>query len=53
MAPPADLETRADRARRGAYRYRFAAVYFVLAAIVGGAVGAAVVLMSRDTPPPT
>jgi hypothetical protein len=53
MPQPATVESRADRARRGAYRYRFAAVYFVLAAIVGGAVGAAVVLVSRDTPPPT
>jgi hypothetical protein len=41
----------AERARRGAYRYRFGAIYFALAAIVGGAVGSSVVLMSRDGPP--
>jgi hypothetical protein len=50
---PATVETRADRSRRGAYRYRFAAIYFVLAALVGGAIGASIVLISRDTPPPT
>lgn len=53
MAPPANIESRSERARRGAYRYRFAAIYFALAAVVGGAVGAAVVLASRDAPPPT
>jgi hypothetical protein len=53
MPSRATVETRADRARRGAYRYRFAATYFALAAIVGGAVGATIVLATRDTPPPT
>ena len=53
MAPPADVESRADRARRGAYRIRFTVVYFALAAVVGAAVGGAVVLISRDAPPPT
>lgn len=51
--PAATVENRADRSRRGGYRYRFAAIYFVLAALVGGAVGATIVLVSRDTPPPT
>ena len=53
LQAPATVESRAERARRGAYRYRFAAIYFVLAALVGGAVGASIVLASRDTPPPT
>jgi hypothetical protein len=44
--------TGGERARAGAYRYRFAAIYFVLAAVVGAAVGASIVLLSRDTPPP-
>jgi hypothetical protein len=44
--------SRAERARRGAYRYRFAAIYFVLAAVVGAAVGSFVVLASRDDPAP-
>lgn len=53
MTPPATIESRADRARRGAYRYRFAAIYFFLAALVGGAVGATLVLAARDAPTPT
>jgi hypothetical protein len=44
--------SRAERARRGAYRYRFAAIYFALAALVGGAVGTSIVLLSRDSEPP-
>ena len=42
---------RAERARRSAYSWRFGAIYFALAAIVGGAVGAFVVLASDDGPP--
>jgi hypothetical protein len=48
----ARAESRSERARRGAYRYRFAAIYFVLAAVVGGAVGSFVVLATRDDPAP-
>jgi hypothetical protein len=46
--------SRSDRARRGAYRHRFAAVYFVLAAVAGVAIGIFVVLMERPAakPPP-
>jgi hypothetical protein len=44
--------SRAERARRGAYRYRFAAIYFLLAALIGGAVGTSIVLLSRDSEPP-
>ena len=44
-------QSRSERARRGAYRYRFAAIYFVLAAIVGAAVGSFVVLAGRDDAP--
>ena len=41
---------RSERARRSAYSLRFGAVYFLLAAIVGGAVGSFVVLASQDGP---
>jgi hypothetical protein len=44
--------SRADRARRTAYRSRFAAVYIALAAVVGIAVGSFIVLAGRDSPPP-
>jgi hypothetical protein len=44
--------SRAERARRGGYRYRFAAIYFVLAAVVGAGVGSFVVLATQDDPPP-
>jgi len=39
--------TRSDRARRSAYRARFALVYVLLAILAGGAVGAFAVLASR------
>lgn len=42
---------RSERARRGAYRYRFAAIYFVLAAVLGAGVGSFVVLALEDDPP--
>jgi hypothetical protein len=45
-------ETRADRARRLAYRSRFAAFYVVLAIIAGAGVGALLVLVSRGSPAP-
>jgi hypothetical protein len=49
---PARPESRADRARRFAYRTRFAAFYFVLAVVAGAAIGALVVLVSRGGPAP-
>ena len=44
--------SRADRARRTAYRSRFAAVYIALAAVVGIAVGSFIVLAGRESPAP-
>jgi hypothetical protein len=44
--------SRSDRARRGAYRFRFAAIYFGLAAVLGAGVGSFVVLAAREDPPP-
>ena len=44
--------SRAERARRSAYRSRFAAVYVALAAVVGVAVGSFIVLAGREDPPP-
>ena len=43
---------RAERARSTAYRLRFGLVYFVLAGIVGGAVGSFVVVATRPGDPP-
>jgi hypothetical protein len=54
-APPAPLTrapSRAERARSSVYRLRFALVYVVLAAVVGGAIGAFVVLVSRPDAAP-
>ena len=45
-------ETRADRARRLAYRSRFAAFYVLLAIIAGAGVGALLVLVGRGSPAP-
>jgi hypothetical protein len=45
-------ETRADRARRLAYRSRFAAFYIVLAIIAGAGVGTLLVLVGRGSPAP-
>ena len=39
--------SRSERARRAAYRYRFGIIYFCLAAVVGAAVGAFVVVISK------
>lgn len=50
-AAPAPLESRGERARRVAYRRRFAIVYVFLAAVVGAGVGAFVVLSTRPAPP--
>jgi hypothetical protein len=43
--------TRAEEARRSAYRSRFAAVYLALAVVAGGAIGAFIVLLARPEPP--
>jgi hypothetical protein len=45
-------ESRADRARRLAYRSRFAAIYVALAVIAGAGVGALLVLVGRGSPAP-
>jgi hypothetical protein len=45
-------ESRADRARRLAYRNRFAAFFVVLAVIAGAGVGALLVLVGRGAPEP-
>jgi hypothetical protein len=45
-------ESRADRARRLAYRSRFAVFYVVLAVVAGAGVGALLVLVGRGSPAP-
>jgi hypothetical protein len=45
-------ESRADRARRVAYRSRFAAFYVALAIVAGAGVGALLVLVGRGSPAP-
>src|SRR4029450_12712377 len=45
-------ESRADRARRLAYRSRFAVLYVLLAVIAGAGVGALLVLVGRGSPAP-
>ena len=45
-------ESRADRARRLAYRSRFAAFYVLLAVVAGAGVGALLVLVGRGSPDP-
>jgi hypothetical protein len=45
-------ESRADRARRLAYRSRFAVLYVLLAIIAGAGVGALLVLVGRGSPAP-
>jgi hypothetical protein len=50
-AGPSARVGRSERARRGAYRYRFAAIYFALAAVLGAGVGSFVVLALQDDPP--
>jgi hypothetical protein len=47
---PARRETRAERARRVAYRNRFGALYFVLAIVAGAGIGAFLVLVSQGSP---
>ena len=46
-------ETRADRARRLAYRSRFAAFYVMLAVVAGAGVGTLLVLVGRGSPAPS
>jgi len=50
--PVARAESRADRARRLAYRSRFAALYVGLAIVAGAGVGALLVLVGRGSPAP-
>lgn len=45
-------ESRADRARRFAYRSRFAALYVLLAVIAGAGVGTLLILVGRGSPAP-
>ncbi|MGH3126650.1 MAG: hypothetical protein ACRDPX_01895 [Gaiellaceae bacterium] len=45
-------ETRADRARRFAYRSRFAAIYVALAIVAGVGIGTLLVLVGRGSPAP-
>jgi hypothetical protein len=45
-------ESRADRARRLAYRGRFTVLYVLLAIVAGSAVGTLVVLLERGSPAP-
>jgi hypothetical protein len=49
---PTRPESRADRARRLAYRNRFAGFYIALAIVAGAGVGALLVLVSRGSPAP-
>jgi hypothetical protein len=49
-AKPVPRPSRADRARRSAYRLRFVLFYFLLALLAGGAIGALVVVLTRPEP---
>ena len=49
---PAEEPSRAERARRSAYRGRFAILYVVLAGIAGAAIGTTIVLVGRGSPAP-
>jgi hypothetical protein len=51
-ALPVPEQSRAERARRTAYRGRFAVLYVLLAAIAGAAIGTTVVLISQGSPAP-
>ena len=50
-SPLVERPARHERARRSGYRFRFALAYVLLAAVVGAAVGAFVVLATRPGPP--
>jgi hypothetical protein len=45
-------QSRAERARRSAYRLRFVLVYFLLALVAGSGIGAFVVVLTRPDPKP-
>ena len=49
-AEPSRGDARRDNARKTSYRFRFGILYIVLAAVVGAAIGAFVVLASRPEP---
>jgi hypothetical protein len=51
-ALPVPQPSRAERARRTAYRGRFAVLYVILAAIAGAAIGTTIVLIGRGSPAP-
>ena len=51
-ALPVAEPSRAERARRTAYRGRFAVLYVLLAAIAGAAIGTTIVLVGRGSPAP-
>ena len=51
-ALPVGEPSRAERARRTAYRGRFAVLYVILAAIAGAAIGTTIVLVGRGSPAP-
>ena len=51
-ALPVAEPSRAERARRTAYRGRFAVLYVVLAAVAGAAIGTTIVLAGRGSPAP-
>src|SRR5262245_11844014 len=51
-ALPVAQPSRAERARRTAYRGRFAVLYVILAAIAGAAIGTTVVLIGQGSPAP-
>lgn len=51
-ALPVVEPSRAERARRSAYRGRFAVLYVVLAGIAGSAIGTTIVLVGRGSPAP-
>ncbi len=51
-ALPAAEPSRAERARRSVYRWRFAVLYAVLAAIAGAAIATTIVLVGRGSPAP-
>jgi hypothetical protein len=51
-ALPVAQPSRAERARRTAYRGRFAVLYVLLAALAGAAIGTTVVLVGRGSPAP-
>jgi hypothetical protein len=51
-ALPVAQPSRAERARRTAYRGRFAVLYVILAAIAGAAIGTTIILVGRGSPAP-